>query len=220
MSGANAAPPSSMPTASRRRTRSAGREDRRGTQDPVPEALHGVQHRAMRGLPEDIAVQPCPSAIRPGRAEGRGAHQGRPDIDFPHRRRPGVLRPGLDHVVVPPPQPISSRSTGTGRPCMSWVMRQAKRAAEPRFSGSLRHQKYALGAGGGNLGRLLCLPSALLPTVRQCGLHRLLAQRRAARGQPPSSTAASQASKTASTGFCPSAGRGRLGAADDEREAA
>jgi antirestriction protein ArdC len=114
---------------------------------------------------------------------------------------------------------ISSRSTGTGRPCTSWDATGHPSRLNRDFSGSFGSKKYAFEELVAEINAAFCCASlGITPTVRHADyigswLEVLREDNRAI------VRAASQASKAADwlLGFLPGAD---VDAADDERQAA
>ena len=78
-----------MPDEERKRAERDG-EEARG--DPIPQAIHRVQHRSVRKPSRRIGDRPAACARGSDPPPGRGADR-RDRRQFPHRRRPGILQP-------------------------------------------------------------------------------------------------------------------------------
>ena len=108
------------------------------------------------------------AAAGPDRAQGRGADPG-DRRRLPHRRQPRLLRagPGL-RAWSRRRRPISSRSTGTARPCTSWGTPAAIRPVSAAISAARSaRKKYAFEELVAEMNAAFCCASlGIVPTVR------------------------------------------------------
>ena len=74
------------------RTHARRRDRRRARRDPVPQALHGLQCRSVRGSSGRDRAAAGTACRKPDPAAGRGADPG-DRRRYPHRRQPRLLRP-------------------------------------------------------------------------------------------------------------------------------
>lgn len=125
---ASAAPRSSMPIALRPKTRSGGRaRPAKSRARSRSSSASPCSNRTMRGLARGYRRDHAAPAAQPDQAQGRGADQSRRPpalISASAGTAPITLRP-LTMWSCHRRKPISSRSTGTGQPCMSLATRRA-----------------------------------------------------------------------------------------------
>ena len=123
-----------------------GAGDRRGSaSDPVSETLHGLQPSTMRGPARRAAAarrRPSPAWLSPNRGADPGDRRGS------RIRGNRAFSPAQDFVQVPPPQPISRRSIGTGRRFTTRSRKWRASSSEPRSLRFLRLEKVCLRGAG------------------------------------------------------------------------
>jgi antirestriction protein ArdC len=117
------------------------------------------------GLPEASrpSLHPPPGLIEP-RVETLIQATG---IDFRIGGDRAFYVPAHDYVQVPPPQAISSRSTGTARPCTNWGTPPATSRLGRDLTGGFGTRKYAFEELVAEINAAFCCASlGITPTVR------------------------------------------------------